>query len=345
MSNTSPKFTVIISCYNVAEYIDICMEHLLHQTIGFKNIEIILIDDMSSDDKTLTKLKNYESLYSDNIILIINEEKLGPGGSRNVALPYATGEYIAYCDGDDWFSYDAFEHLYHMAITTQSDVVEFSHTITFEHNGNCISHDISDINYSVTEISTLEARKQFILPSDSTVVCWDKIYKRELVQANNIKFREFTFYEEPPFSYMVRYFSKRYCKISAPLYYYYQRPNSSSTTFRNRRNDMSLAYNTLLEDFKNREIYNVLYEEIDFIYWCGYFYLPLLNMAAHELFYTLDEIIKLQQTLQASIHDIRNNKYFLENFSSLPVLGDLVYTDLRQINIHDVYELFYTLSH
>ena len=96
------KITVIIPCHNGGDYIDVCMNSLLSQTIGVDSMQIIIIDDASDDGKTRKKLRNYEQMYPDTILLILNEEKMGPGGCRNIAIGYALGEYVIYVDCDDW---------------------------------------------------------------------------------------------------------------------------------------------------------------------------------------------------------------------------------------------------
>lgn len=396
------KFTVIIPCHNAADYIEVCMEHIFHQTIGFENIEVILIDDVSSDDgRTLSLLHKFEQAYPDNIILIPCTEKHGPGGCRNLALPYAGGEYIAYCDADDWYDYDAFEILYHAAKSTDSDVVEYGHSKVYSFDGMCThdhsayyteetgshglpkhnsedvcshsrpkhnaedvcSQDISTSDKSfipdnsantqlqdhkssnLTLIDTVEKRKQFVLPSDSTMVCWDKIYRRELLQDNHILFHEITPYEEPPFSLLVRFYARKYCTLSLSLYYYYQRPGSNSRTFFQRRYDMMTAYNTFFESCQTHGLYEQYWQEIDYLYWCGYFYMPLFNMASKEQFYNTEELIHLQKHLQQRIHDIRKNPHFCDAFHDLPVLGELTYADLSKLELSDIYDLFFRLSH
>ena len=97
------KVSVIVPCYNAAEYLDRCMEHLLKQTIGTENMEIILIDDASTDDgATLGLLTAYEEKYPDTILVIALEENMRQGGARNIGISYAGGEYLVFCDADDW---------------------------------------------------------------------------------------------------------------------------------------------------------------------------------------------------------------------------------------------------
>lgn len=120
------KVGVVVPCYNVNAYIDKCMESLLNQTLGLENIEIILVDDASQDDGvTLQRLMEYESKFPDHIMVIALDGNLRQGGARNVGIQYAAGEYLLFCDADDYLSLCAAERLYHVAQIYQADVVEF----------------------------------------------------------------------------------------------------------------------------------------------------------------------------------------------------------------------------
>ena len=67
------KYSIIVPCNNSNDYLDVCVNSLLKQTIGFDSLEIIFIDDNSNDNgHTVNKLKEYENKYPDNIILILN---------------------------------------------------------------------------------------------------------------------------------------------------------------------------------------------------------------------------------------------------------------------------------
>jgi glycosyltransferase involved in cell wall biosynthesis len=91
-----PKFSVIIATYNRAKYITATLESLKAQE--FKDYEVIVVDDGSTDN-TVELLKPHGSW-----LRVFQEQNAGPGRARNVAAGHATGEYIAFLDGDDiWF--------------------------------------------------------------------------------------------------------------------------------------------------------------------------------------------------------------------------------------------------
>lgn len=104
------KISVIVPCYNCAEYVSNCINSILNQTIGFENIELLLIDDASTDN-TSDILKKYEERYPDNIGVILCEKNGRQGTARNIGLQYASGEYVSFVDSDDWIRSDMYERL------------------------------------------------------------------------------------------------------------------------------------------------------------------------------------------------------------------------------------------
>ena len=344
--NEYKKFTVIVPCYNTGDYLDICMQSLIDQTIGIECLEIIVIDDASDDGITPNKLKEYESKYPDNIVLIFNESNMGPGGCKNEAIRYASGEYTVYVDSDDWIDRYALKRLYDYAKTYDADVVDFCHTVVSEHDGRENHNNDLDVNPRLYVIDNEIDRKQFVLPSDSGVVCWDKIYRTKLIKDNNILFAEHISYEEPPFSYMVRFFADRYLVIRDAYYYYYNRPGSMSDIERYKKNRFNIidGYLMLYEELDCKGLLRKYREEAEFIFWCGAFYLPLFNMAAANGFYTKDEYDYLQKTVSSKINNICENRYFNQTFSGLEIIGKITYLQTDDGTFDDIKQLFLGLT-
>ncbi len=342
------KYSIIVPCNNSNDYLDVCVNSLLKQTIGFDSLEIIFIDDNSNDNgHTVNKLKEYENKYPENIILILNDENMGPGGCRNIALEYASGEYIAYLDSDDWIDDDALENLYLIAQKYNADVVEFGFSNTGVHDG-FMSHSKDRLNEcEVYEIKDEDTRKEFVLPSDSSVVCWDKIYRTELLKKNNISFAEHISYQEPPFSYSVRFFAYKYVIVQEKYHYYYNRPGSMSDIERYKKNRFNIVngYIRLLKELSEKGMMDRYKEEAEFIFWCGAFYLPLYNLAAANDFYTKDEFLDLQKIVSNRIGNICDNKYFLKTFSELLIIGKITYIKINDDVFEDIKRLFYQITH
>ena len=103
-------FSVIIPIYNTGRYLYDSIGSLINQTIGFNNIQIILINDGSTDNSEEICLK-YKKKYKDNIIYIYISHS-GVSIARNIGLRYASGEYINFLDSDDKWDSKAFKEVY-----------------------------------------------------------------------------------------------------------------------------------------------------------------------------------------------------------------------------------------
>ena len=103
--------SIIIPAYNVEKYLDRCLETVVNQT--YKNIEIILIDDGSTD---ATPILCDEWAIKDQRIKVIHKVNGGQSAARNTGMELATGKYIGFVDSDDWIEYDMFAYL-HQLIT------------------------------------------------------------------------------------------------------------------------------------------------------------------------------------------------------------------------------------
>lgn len=106
-SNKTFKFSIITAVYNTEEYLAECIESVLNQTIGLGNIQLILVDD-GSTDSSLKICLNYQEKYPKNII-VLEKENGGQASARNLGLKYATGEYLNFLDSDDKFELNCLE--------------------------------------------------------------------------------------------------------------------------------------------------------------------------------------------------------------------------------------------
>ena len=97
--------SVIIPVYNAEKHLENAISSIINQSIEFKNIELILIDD-NSNDKSQEIIKNYAKTY-DNIISIYSNKNHGfPGFGRNQGIKNATADYIMFLDNDDEYDVD-----------------------------------------------------------------------------------------------------------------------------------------------------------------------------------------------------------------------------------------------
>lgn len=113
------NISVIIPCYNTEKYIEKCIDSILNQT--YKNIEIILIDDLSTDN-TYNIISSYAEKHK-NIIAIQNKKNSGAAYSRNIALKHAKYELISFIDSDDYIDSNYYESMIKLIEKDNSDIV------------------------------------------------------------------------------------------------------------------------------------------------------------------------------------------------------------------------------
>ncbi len=104
------KVSVVIAVYNVEEYLEEMIESIIAQTIGFENVQLILVDD-GSKDSTGYICDKYAVQYPDNI-LVVHKENGGVSLARNDGLMHIKGEYINFTDADDMLESNALELMY-----------------------------------------------------------------------------------------------------------------------------------------------------------------------------------------------------------------------------------------
>ena len=116
------KISIVIPVYNVGKYIERAFDSIKNQTIGFKNLEVIMVNDCSSDNSGKI-IDKYAEEY-DNCIAIHLEENSGAAGRpRNVAIENANSDYIMFLDPDDYYEKDACKILYNKIINGDKDIV------------------------------------------------------------------------------------------------------------------------------------------------------------------------------------------------------------------------------
>lgn len=125
-----PKISICVCIYNAEKYLSQCCESLFEQSYG--NIEYIFIDDCSSDQSLsiLYRIINRYPIRKNNTHIIKHNYNMGVSVSRQECILASTGEYMIYCDADDWPENTMYEELISKAITTNADIVGcdyFSH--------------------------------------------------------------------------------------------------------------------------------------------------------------------------------------------------------------------------
>lgn len=180
--------SVIMPIYNgKKDIIKKAFESIYYQTIGFKNIELIMVDDASSDDEGKNYIRKLSDLYP-NVISIFLDRNKGSGNARNQGIKIASTNYIMFLDHDDTYTENACKVLFDNIINEDVDVVSGNYVNNTPGAHRIIHWEKRNIPDLYTKIHNLHENPNLlkIYPS-----IWCKIFKKSFLLDNGIKFKNF----------------------------------------------------------------------------------------------------------------------------------------------------------
>lgn len=251
------KISVILPIHNVEKYLEKCIESIVMQTIGFENIQLILVDDGSTDN-SFKIMQHYAEKY-DNVDVFHFEEKSGAAGRpRNKGIEIATGKYLMFSDPDDFFSNDAFEVMYKSIEENEADFIIANWNYADEDGTPWQKPVFDNERFKKFKLSINDYNDSFYIMNSS--MC-NKIFNREFIIKNNIKCLEYVPGEDTYFSMTAFLNSRNVYYIPNIIYYYRQRNGNSTSVSWNCSatffEGMNTAYKALYEKF-------VEYDQINF---------------------------------------------------------------------------------
>lgn len=214
VKKTPLKLSILVPIYNVAEYLQLCLESIKNQS--FKDFECILIND-GSIDNSLEIAKKF--IKNDKRFRIINKKNSGYGASLNLGIKEAKGEYIGIVEPDDFIHRDFYQTLLkHDDDIVKSSFMRFSGK-TWKSNPERVFHEIrKDFPANGITIRPKDNKRIFIV--DPTI--WSAIYKREMLIRNHIVFLETpgASYQDAGFQFKSFASANTIFCLQKPLYYY-----------------------------------------------------------------------------------------------------------------------------
>lgn len=219
--NGKDKISVIIPCYNVQKYIMRCFDSIYSQTYGFENLEVILIDDLSTDN-TWSILESLQRKYPENVISLKIQKKGKCGGARNLGMDICTGKYITFVDADDYVHPDMLRVLYDRMTEDDYDVAQCGVSCFKADKPNVL--EVNDLEIQRLDLDNVDNRKNLIigLTGFTSVTAWAKLYSTKFIREHNLRFIEDVYYEDTHFSMLCVLLAKKYCKVQSALYYYFE---------------------------------------------------------------------------------------------------------------------------
>lgn len=228
-----PIFSIIVPVYNVENYLDICVQSLIKQT--FSNIEIILVDDGSSD-RSGTMCDSYAA--ADPRIQVVHQTNAGLSAARNAGIAIAKGSYILLVDADDYIEPDTCEQF--LPFTQQSyDIIA----------GSAISNNPHLKLTQLPDAICYDGKqylKQALQRGSMPAAAWLYVYSRDFLERNALLFQPGLLHEDEHFTPRAFLCAKTVINTEFRFYHYVIRENSLTTAKDLRKNAEDL-YSTCLE--------------------------------------------------------------------------------------------------
>ena len=239
------KFSIIIPSYNAERWIVKCLESVLNQT--YKNFEIILVDDMSSDNTVALAKKILKRPHK---IIQLKSKRLN-GGTRNEGINHASGDYIINIDSDDWLYCDK-------VLEELKDFIEENN------NPDVVYTNFAMINNNSVEKVYLSVYDDTDLIKNPFAASWLKVVKKELYV--KYPFPEGTLFEDRIQNYEMICLGKPTYKQFNKITHCWNRLNEKATTFNPIRQTYRFNYIgsliRLIPKVKNEYFKKELQEEL-----------------------------------------------------------------------------------
>lgn len=269
----NPLISVIVPVYNVDKYLNRCIDSILNQT--FKQIEVILVDDGSTDNSPII-CDEYSNKYEN--IKVIHKKNNRVAAARNDGIKIATGKYIALVDSDDWIENNMLEEMYNKAEEFYTDITMCDLKKVGVESEYTVSQPIREGYYdrNMIELELFPCLIMFEnIEFPPTISNWTCLFRRKFLIEHNLFYDEDIHYcEDSIFGSKAMYNANRFYYMKNRYFYnYFYNPNSTTSTCNMKKWDSYLIINQRLkEDFKDskfdfsRQIkINMLYFTLNFL--------------------------------------------------------------------------------
>ena len=221
-----PLLSIIVPCYNVASFLPRCIESLIKQT--YVNVEILLIDDGSTDD---TPILCDQYAKVDSRVKVIHQENHGSSASREIGLKHIKGDFVTFVDADDWVHPDMYSIMTQDLIESKADIAQCGVCDTYIHTyGNEsqieYKHRITDKITSDYQIyNKISGVLKILDDKEWQSYMWNKIYRKKLF--DNIQFPKGRGLDEDlSVMHLIFHNASSSIYINSEFYYYLHREGS-----------------------------------------------------------------------------------------------------------------------
>ena len=238
--NKNPKVSIIIPVYNIAPYLERCLESVKCQT--YKDLQIIIIDDGSTDQTGLIADSFAEK---DKRFHVIHKENRGVSAARKTGLEQAVGEYTGFVDGDDYIEPEMYEKLVGLAVEYDADIAHCGYQMVFPDRVD-LYHGTKQLKVQDTYTGVKDLLEGTLIEPGLV----NKIYRHKLLE--DVEYNEnIVINEDLLLNYFLFHRSEKAVFTDVPYYHYMVRKNSASTSDWNEHKIKDPVY--VLETMYERE--------------------------------------------------------------------------------------------
>lgn len=259
------KISIIMPIFNAEDNLNRSINSIIQQTFGFENIELILVDDKSTDN-SCSIIKHFANKFNNIIPVFLEKNSGGASIPRNYGIKKATSEFIMFMDSDDEYSLDLCEKFYNCISSNDVDLVSCNYNTTDNiHTSKiCFTVPFEDKQVMSDEITVVGDK---IIAFDNVYV-WNKIFKKSIILENNILFKE-TISED--FIFCMEYLLKSKKRAFLKDYYGYTKylqeeslsiKEISIASVKNHINVDNMIFNLILENIEDKKHVKKLSNEI-----------------------------------------------------------------------------------
>jgi len=317
------------------------MRSLINQTIGIEKMEVILVNDASTDG-TYDKLLTWEKQYGEHILLIDFEENSKQGRARNVGMRYATGEYIVFVDADDWVEPTMCDIL--LAAVESGDYDFAQGWVVVDDREKYLTPEKRRITQDFSiNISSVRDRKQQILKGTLSSYLWNKLYRKDFLINNRIMLLEGIMYEDAFFLGLLNLYAENVVCVGECVYHYFY--NKEGVT-KQRNTSYYLDFFEMgsmrLTEYKNRHIFDEYKDELEFEYLRHCYVEGMIRLIKGTDRVPYDFFRRLQKQVVENVPDYRRNPYVGGDEDS-GFLFDLLGKEVSEAAWYEIEELMHTI--
>ena len=292
-----PLVSIVIPVFNAEEYLEETLQHISGQS--YKNMEIICVDDGSSD-KSPDILQRAKS--SDSRLILLSQKNQGAGTARNLGMDAAGGDYILFFDADDILRKNAVQKLVKAAVKNDTDIVFFGYEkfagkkrIHTDFSAKILKVPMNKV-FSPVDIADRLFQADHGMP-------WNKFYKTEFLRRTDIRFQALKNTNDEYFSRLTAVEAGRILFLNR-IFVDYRVGNKSSLQGNSGKNilDCTYALAAISKELKNRGFYETYCDTYKKL--AGYVIMlrllalkgsPAFDVLAREVYHNLLDVLELDE--------------------------------------------------